>query len=776
MSLLGWTPAVANDADAWAKFRGPAATGDAPVADLPSGEYGLSVRWTADIGSGYSNVSYADGRVFTLFTRDANDVMAAFDAENGEELWSYTFGPKYVGHDGSEDGPLSTPTIVGDVVFAVSAQGQAVALSVETGERVWGYDLDEQNSNVPHYGYTTSPLVSGDTVILATGGEGHAITGLDRFTGEPKWGVGDDTVHYQTPSLVTLGGREVLVAVTDQYLYGIEPASGDLLWDFRHSEGQQLETEAHIVPIDGDRFVVGFGRGARMYSATASGVEEVWASRAFSSTLSIPVLYDGHLYGFTRSILTCANAATGEIVWRSREPGGQGLSLIGDVLATVEDEGHLVLVEPTPEEYREITRVKALDRASTHQPSFAGDAFIVRNMTQMAAVVADVNLSPTGAPVRTTERLRGAFGEWIGSLESMPRGRRQAAVDRYFETVESTPITESTGGDTALAHFVWRGDAEDVGVGGSVVGGQDVGLERVEGTDLFFTSLELVAAAQYPYNFIVDYGDQTTDPMNPHSSDLGNFVVSEARMPDWPASPHLDEPAADAARGSLDTFPFRSEIMDNTRQIQVWRPPGYGSADLPLLVVNHGDNVLRGGLMRNTLDNLVGQSVAPIVVVFVPRVAPPEYGGPNAELYTRFVVRELLPHLERHYRVRGTPRAVMGSGSAAVASLLATLRHPEIFSGVALQSFYPIEPTQPLFEGLISGEGGKPEQAIVVYSNRDYDLGNGVVAKDASQEVLGWLRDAGVETQEIVSEYTPDWAGWRGQHDDILQTLFPLEN
>ena len=88
--------------------------------------------------------------------------------------------------------------------------------------------------------------------------------------------------------------------------------------------------------------------------------------------------------------------------------------------------------------------------------------------------------------------------------------------------------------------------------------------------------------------------------------------------------------AEDTPRGELDTFQFRSEVLDNARQIQVWRPPGYGSDPeirYPVLVVNHGDNLLRGGLMRNTLDNLVGKKVAPLVAVFVPRASGPEYGG-----------------------------------------------------------------------------------------------------------------------------------------------------
>jgi enterochelin esterase-like enzyme len=248
-------------------------------------------------------------------------------------------------------------------------------------------------------------------------------------------------------------------------------------------------------------------------------------------------------------------------------------------------------------------------------------------------------------------------------------------------------------------------------------------------------------------------------------------------MPDWPASPHLDEPAADAARGTLDQFLFRSEILDNTREINVWRPPGHGrdpATRYPLLVVNHGDNLLRGGLMQNSLDNLVGERVAPLVAVFVPRVSGAEYGGPAAADYDRFLVEELLPHLERHYRTDPGNRAIMGPGSAGVAAVRAALAHPDVFRKAASQSFYPIEPTQGQLPALIESADPRPELIYVVWSRHDYDLGQGRRADEASRELLGLLREGGIPVVEQIADYSPGWAGWRGQDDEILETLFPL--
>jgi outer membrane protein assembly factor BamB/enterochelin esterase-like enzyme len=774
--VIALTPiALAKDTKQWAQFRGPSDKGASAEGKLPDGVFGLKVAWTKDLGSGYSKVWLTNGKAVTMFTSGEVDVVAAFELSTGDELWRYELGEKYAGHDGSDDGPVGTPVVSDGTVYALGPHGQFVALGLANGKEKWRRVLDETNSTVPHYGYTSSPLVVGKQVIVATGGEGHAVTAFDRATGQPVWTSGDDSVNYQTPMLVELGGRQLLLVVTDRFLQGLDPTNGEILWQLQHTEGEQLEQSAHPTVIDGERFLVKYGRGARMYRLTDDGVEEVWQTRAFGNTYALPVLIGDHLYGFSGSVLTCASAETGEIAWRTRQLGSFGLASVGGKLAVFSRDGELVLVDASPGEYREITRIPVLEAGDYAIPSFADGLFVVRNLEQMAAVRVDTSLAPQVAQLDEPDRLHGAFGTWVASIEARPESERQTSVDSHFAKIETTPIPDENG----LVHLVWRGEAEDVGVAGDLTDdGQELGLHRVAGTDLFFRSLELEPKAQYLYNFMIDFGDPQRDPGNPYTVDNGFVVSSELRMPEWPASPHLDTPAEDAPRGTLDGFPFHSEVLDNTREIKVWRPAGYGrdpETRYPLLVVNHGDNLLRGGLMQNTLDNLVGNTVAPLVAVFVPRLAGPEYGGPAAENYMRFLLEELLPHLDRHYLTDPTHRAIMGPGSAGVAAVLAAFEHPEVFQKAAAQSFYPVEPTQERLPELIANASPKPELVYVGWSRRDYELGNDVTAESASRELVGLLRDAGVEVIEQTSDYSPGWGGWRGQDDEILAALFPLE-
>ncbi len=772
-AVLAGVPILAEDAESPSEFRRSAAS----TASLAREAFGLSIAWDRELGSGYSNISVADGKAVTGFTVGEVDVLAAFDRRSGEEIWRYELGPKYAGHSGSDDGPLSTPAISGDRVFILSGHGRLVSVDFENGREIWSRQLDESNSTPPFYGYSSSPVTVSDLVVLATGGEGRAVTAFDRANGEVRWTVGSDSVRYQTPLVTELDGRPTIVAVTDNQILGIAPDSGEMLFELPHGWDGRSSESAQATSIDGERFVVNSFDGSALYRLADGRVEEVWRSRAFANSVAIPVLHEEHLYGFSGRFLTCAAVDSGEIVWRSRPPGALGISLVGDKLAVIAQSGDLVLADASPEGYREITRIPTFERGDYATPTFVDDHFLVRNLERLAAVWVDTSATPLYAEVEIdpTEYLLGELKRWAVATLELPEPARQAAVDARFAGIEASPFFEDGG----IAHFFWRGEAEDVGLDNQEIApGDENALRQIPGTDLYLRSAELNPAAQYTYTLMIDFEEGTPDPRNPYTVDNGPDQVSELRMPGWPRSPHLELPPEDAPRGDLDTFQFRSEVLDNTRQIQVWRPPGYGSdpeTRYPVLVVNHGDNLLRGGLMRNTLDNLVGKEVAPLVAVFVPRASGSEYGGEQVDDYVRFLVDELLPHVDRHYLTDGENRAIMGPGSAGVTAVYAALKRADVFQRAAAQSFYPIEPSHERIEEMIRVADRRPELIALVWSTRDYELGEGRTAESASQALAEQLRAGDIPLREQVSAYSPGWGGWRGQHDDLLAALFPME-
>ena len=129
--------AFAKGKNPWVQFRGPSAEGPSAAGDLPASKFGLAVAWSRDLGSGYSNVWIAKDKAVTMFTAGDTDVVAAFDLASGDEVWRYELGEKYAGHDGSDDGPIGTPTVSGGTVYALGPNGVFVALALADGKEAW---------------------------------------------------------------------------------------------------------------------------------------------------------------------------------------------------------------------------------------------------------------------------------------------------------------------------------------------------------------------------------------------------------------------------------------------------------------------------------------------------------------------------------------------------------------------------------------------------------------------------------------------------------------
>jgi enterochelin esterase-like enzyme len=506
------------------------------------------------------------------------------------------------------------------------------------------------------------------------------------------------------------------------------------------------------------------------------GVAELYRSNALGGNYAPPVHHEGHLYGFRGQILTCVNAETGERVWRSREPGGDGLILVDGSLVIFGAKGNVVVAAATPEGYVEKARLQALEGSSLTWPSFADGRIFVRNLEEMAAVEVKAGAGAVRAAGDGPVGAGTAFAAWIGKVKASDDP--QAMVDAYFEKVESTPLVEGE-----FVHFVYRdADAADVGLAGSMNDSDALEpLERVAGTDLFHRTLELSPDSHWEYRFQVNFEDWTTDPGNPRTvpATEGGDMLSALLPADYPAATFTAEPSG--PRGDMESFTLESEALGWEKEIQVWLPPGYGDgeASYPLLVVNDAEAWIDKGLLVHALDNLVGKSVQPMVVAFVNahRAWWLEAGGSETAGYVAMLATELVPELKKRYRLADTPggHAILGHRFYAFSSAYAALEHPEIFGKVGMQSAYTgLGLADELMAKIAAGEPG----AVDFYLDwnrydernidRDWDF-----ARD-SRTLDQALRARGYDVAGGELEDSYGWAGWRTRIDDILSALYPL--
>jgi len=776
LAVVGAPTIVAKD---WANFRGPNQNNSiAGDGALGADGFGLQVEWAHPLGPGYSGIAVVGDRVITLFSDGESDVLVALNRETGSELWRYTIASTYKGHDGSTDGPITTPAVDDGVVYALGPKGQLFAVKLSDGSEIWTVQIEEAlGAKAPKYGFTTAPLVVGDVVFVETGGEeGRSYAGIDKRTGDVLWSTGDAIVAYQSPIVTTLAGVSQIVAVGNHTATGLAAETGAVLWTHKFTDAEG-EGATNPLAIDGDRILLASYPDAVLLKFSRSGddyqIAEIWRSREFKDSLATPVYHDGHFYGFSGNFLTCIDAENGEKVWKSRPPGGYGLILVDDRLVVYTPKGALVVVKASPDGYEEVARLQATDDGGYTWPVFVDGKIFVRNLEKIVRIgVADV----APAVVAETAPPANRFEAFIREVNASDN--KLTLIDDFMVAQESFPIVEDS-----YVHFVYRGKADDVAITGSMTEYQvEEALDRVAGTDLYYKSFVIEPGARWQYQFNVDFENLGPDPANPRRVRGAQADSSEVLTGNYQPPAHAKAYRGDTP-GTLDSFKLESAILENEREIAVYLPAGYesGSETYPVMIINEGGEWLAQGNLPNSLNNLIGQGVAPLIVAFVPSVpqaSQQELTGEKTGDYVKMLAEELLPYLETHYRVTDDPqeRAVMGNGGGAIVTARAALDHPELFGKVAVLSAYVPGPAgeQVLTAAKESGAG---ETKYLVSWNR-YELHraewNVDLAEDSRRLAEG-LKAGGHDVGGGEALDSAGWGSWRARAGEILVDFFPAD-
>jgi outer membrane protein assembly factor BamB len=383
-------PAPSARRNYWTNYRGPARDGrydEQPIRTNWQG--GLQQLWKQPSGGGYSSFSVADGVAYTIEQRRGQEVVAAYNVENGRELWTNAWDANFT--DSTGDGPRATPTWHEGRLYALGALGELRCLDARTGRLVWSKNILKDNgaSNIS-WGMAASPLVFDDKVIVIPGGaNGKSVVAYNARTGAHAWGALGDAASYTSPMLVTLAGRRQVLAVTARRVAGLSPEDGTVLWDFPWANSNGINVAQPIVTGPNRFFVsAGYGKGAALVEVADAGgklsVAPVWERASMKNKFNSSVLHEGHVYGLDEGMLTCVDVETGQQKWKARGYGyGQVVAASGHLIVTTE-EGEIALVRATPAGHTELARFPALEGRTWNVPAIANGRLLVRNATQMA--------------------------------------------------------------------------------------------------------------------------------------------------------------------------------------------------------------------------------------------------------------------------------------------------------------------------------------------------------------------------------------------------------
>jgi outer membrane protein assembly factor BamB len=311
---------------------------------------------TTGAGTGYSSFSASAGRLYTLGARNGVEYIMAFDAATGQRLWETANGQRFRNEMG--DGPRSTPTIEGSLLYALGGSGELACLEAATGRKIWSVNLVQQFGGLtPYWGYSESPLIVGDRLVVNAGGRGASIVAIDKQTGATIWKSHNDEAGYSSPMLLEAGGLPQVVFFTGQRALAVDPSDGRLLWSYPRASNGTANIATPIVQGRRVFFSSDYGTGAGLVDVSVSGrtasATEVYFTRDMRNHHASSVLVGTHVYGFSGSILTALSFDTGKPSWRDRSVGKGSLIHADERLYLLSEDGVVGLAAASPTAYRE---------------------------------------------------------------------------------------------------------------------------------------------------------------------------------------------------------------------------------------------------------------------------------------------------------------------------------------------------------------------------------------------------------------------------------------
>ncbi|MGB0590536.1 MAG: PQQ-binding-like beta-propeller repeat protein [Myxococcota bacterium] len=395
-SLLGLLTPPAS-ADDWPQWYGPQRDGlSAEKGDLVSTwtEKGPKVRWTQALGPGFSSFAVVGDTGYTMATNDPHVSVVAFDVKTGKDRWRTRIGQAYTDRMGG-DGPRATPTIHEGQLFALGPNGTLVAMDAKTGRLAWMRQIaQELGGEVPKWGYSGSPLVSGGLVYIEVGGkDDHSLVAFSAKDGKVVWKRGGFKAGYSSPALLTLAGTPQVVFFTAQAAVATRPKTGEVLWTRPWEISYDVSAATPIAAGPDALFIsAGYGVGGVLYDLTRQGekvaISQRWASPRMRNKMSTSVHIKGTLYGFDEDRLTAMDANSGTLAWQFDEFGRGSLIAVGDRLVVLGEDCRLAIVEATPKAYTPVkppVRILPSDRCWT-VPALSDGVLFVRDLEQMRAV------------------------------------------------------------------------------------------------------------------------------------------------------------------------------------------------------------------------------------------------------------------------------------------------------------------------------------------------------------------------------------------------------
>ncbi|MFV1996256.1 MAG: alpha/beta hydrolase-fold protein, partial [Verrucomicrobiales bacterium] len=497
--------------------------------------------------------------------------------------------------------------------------------------------------------------------------------------------------------------------------------------------------------------------------------EVVWEERSIRNSYNVPVLVGGKLYAYSSRAFGCVDSETGELLWRSADPGDGFLSAVDGHLVMLTKRGTLHLAEASTDDYRELASVELFADPSWCVPAVVGNSIFVRSNGEIARV--DIVPGESVPLLAQEEMPLGAdFAAFLEAAAAAPN--RQAFVERYLAGQKEFPIIE---GD--IVHFVLSGDHHNAAVASDLFGArQERTMVRLADTDFFYYSARIPTDTRAGYIFVTDFSASGPDPRNQRRV-KSNYLVEDMEMVfltngetlvfsyfDMPDHvPTFDPTGEEELRGAMVEGELESEAMGETIAYRIYTPPGYSEegAAFPVVFVHDAEAAQDYGHLPRIVDELIAtRAIRPVVVAFIRRAYNPMVGAMG---YEQMFSEELIARIERDFNLSSDreDRASLGGGFGGFLSLTGGLSASAQIGKIGAHSPYAFAMMLPMVSGAMEAADPKPSVRLdygtfdLANPDENWDMGAGTV------RIGNLLEDGGIPAVVVSFNDGTDWLSWR---------------
>ena len=352
--------------------------------------------WSRNLGPGFSGIVAEGDRLYTMYRAAPEEVVVCLDARTGETLWEYRYRSSPAeGHDPSHgDGPNSTPLLTDGRLYSIGVAGILQCLDADTGEVRWSRDLwAGLGGTFLDFGYSSSPIPYGDTIITLVGGKDRGAVAFDKQDGSIVWEGLSFENSYSTPTIMNILGEDHLVAFMATEVVAADPNTGELRWRY-FIRNQYPQNMCLPIQVDDDLVFISTleagSRGLKVVKRDAFDVEEVWSSRRFQCFYGSSVRFGDYVYGpsgySAAPLMVAINARTGELACRKRGFALANVIGVGNRLVILGDDGMLALATPGPEDLAVHAEARVLSAPARTPPTIVGNIVYARDRESIVAL------------------------------------------------------------------------------------------------------------------------------------------------------------------------------------------------------------------------------------------------------------------------------------------------------------------------------------------------------------------------------------------------------